>query len=435
VISVRSRLGVISPVVVFAAFGVLYGLPYALTYLAGGTFLDERDYATRRIPEALWLHGIAIGSTIGGYLFALSTTRPAVPSVPRNDIGASWCDSSLRLVAAIAAGLGVLGVLLFLATAVGVTTLQGLSYGNRGLAMRGYGLLLNGLHLFGIAALLLYYDAVVAKQRGRARFVLAAAGSVLAAWMLISLSRGALIRFLVSVAVVRSLAGHRLTRTQALIGGLVLTAATLLHSSIGRQVSLEVVAQIDWRALPLFVLNPASGEFGSTMPTVADVLAWFPAARDFRWGASYIEAIGVLVPQVIWPGRPLPAGEAYAADLYGSVWEQGGAYGFSPIAEAYMNFGAPGVVIVFFVTGLLLCMTEYAILRRPLGHRAFLYALAVPWLAFYWRNDWASVLKNYFLLTVGVVYAMRVVAGAVRSISLSPGSMVPVADAPKASSL
>jgi oligosaccharide repeat unit polymerase len=426
-ISLRSRLRIIAPIVVFSGFGVMYGLPFALTFLAGGRLIDERDFASQWIPKAMWLHALALGSTVVGYLFALSTRRPRNSNAPvANDTGAAWCNSSLRLVATLAGALGVLGLLTFLATAGGVGTLQTLSYANRGLAMRGYGILLLGLLLVSTAGLLLYYDALIVGKRSRARLVLVLAGGVMAGWMLISLSRGALIRFVVSLVVIRALAGYRLTRLQAVIGGVALTAATLLHSSIGRRLSLDVVTQIDWRSVPLFVFNPASGEFGSTMPTVADILAWFPAGQDFRWGATYLEALGVLVPLAIWPDRPLAVGEWYAAHFYSAVWEQGGAFGFSPVAEAYMNFATPGVVLIFFLFGALLYLTEYAILRRPLGPVAFLFALAVPWLAFFWRFDWASILKNYFLFTAAVVFAMRVAAEVVRGISSAARATRPV---------
>jgi hypothetical protein len=197
----------------------------------------------------------------------------------------------------------------------------------------------------------------------------------------------------------------------------VLVAATLLHSVVGR--NLAIIFDVEWGAVPLFVANPANGEFGSTIPTLADVHANVPDAEPFALGASYLDAIGVTVPRFIWPDRPMAAGEWYAAHFYPERWETGGAYGFSPVAEAYWNFGIFGVLLIPFVFGVALRWWEdqRMVTRRQPNLGTLAYVLAIPWLAFSWRLDAASVVKNYLVLTLIPALALLAAATVARGVA------------------
>ena len=64
-----------------------------------------------------------------------------------------------------------------------------------------------------------------------------------------------------------------------------------------------------------------------------------PRERDWLKGGSYLDAVGVLVPRAVWPGRPRPLGERYVAEFYTDYWRRGGGFGFTPVGEAYWNWG------------------------------------------------------------------------------------------------
>ncbi len=99
-------------------------------------------------------------------------------------------------------------------------------------------------------------------------------------------------------------------------------------------------------------------EMGGTLLTIAATLDLVPATRNFQWGLSYGYALLTLVPNLFWEIHP-------AATYYGSparwlVWTiapwtaaAGGGYGYSFIAEAYLNFGWIGTPIFLAIVGFL----------------------------------------------------------------------------------
>ena len=395
----KSRLAVLSPIVVVVGFGVLYGLPFVLTVAAGGVLIDERAYAIRAIPRASWLHALCVTALLFGCLLARSWPRRVQTTERVARARRIWPAEFLLPVAVLLGVLGLLATARFFMASGGAAAVQEATYAGRGLAMRGQGLWLIGLDLIGLAGLVIYYDSLTRGRRLRARVVVLSVLTFLFLWLLFIGSRGALLRFAVAVVAVRSVAGLSITRRQAIAGGTVLLFATLAHSWVGRDLSL--LTRVDWRAVPYFTLNPANGEFGSVVPTLADVVAEVPRSHDYRWGATYVEALGVIVPRAVWPSRPFAPGEWYAARFYSEVWESGGGYGFSPVAEAYLNYGIAGVLLLAMLLGALLFWIEQAVLAAAApSPKAILFALAIPWLAFSWRLDAASVIKNYAVLNV-----------------------------------
>ena len=410
----HSRLGIFAPAVICAGFGVLYALPFALTFVGGGLLLDERAYALGAVSKAAWLHTLGILTILAGYLLYGQFGRPSRnrPSV----LSREWPSSFLLPVALLVMALGAFTTLQFFAAYGGSVGLQGESYAGRGLAMRGEGLRLSGMHFVSVIALVAYYDAAARHRRSLAIVFLAGAGALLLFWTIVTGSRGPLLRFMIAAVAVHAFTGGRVTRRTALIAGSAVLLATLVHSVIGR--NFAVLRSIDWRTVPYFALNPANGEFGSVIPTTADVIANVPSNEPHEFGTTYVEAVGVVVPRFIWPNRPLAAGEWYAAEFYPSVWQSGGAYGFSPIAEAFLNFGVAGVFLLGLFFGMLLHRWEDTVAASTGNDPRFgviSYALATPWLAFMWRLDFASVLKNYAVLTMIPVAAVILAAAILRA--------------------
>ena len=107
--------------------------------------------------------------------------------------------------------------------------------------------------------------------------------------------------------------------------------------------------------------NPAIStihEMGSSMATTAHTIALVPSIRPFDGGAGYGYAILTLFPNLFWDIHPTIARGTAADWLVQSInpiiAARGGAYGFSFIAEAYLNFGQPGVVAVMAFYGIFL---------------------------------------------------------------------------------
>lgn len=106
-------------------------------------------------------------------------------------------------------------------------------------------------------------------------------------------------------------------------------------------------------------------EMGFSANTIAWTLELVPGTRPFSLGGTYLSAILILVPN--WSSGLHPAMHLFGYDIpdYWLTWQtdrefaaRGGSYGYSFIAEAYLNFGwvAP---LALFVLGAI-----YGRLRR-----------------------------------------------------------------------
>jgi oligosaccharide repeat unit polymerase len=96
-------------------------------------------------------------------------------------------------------------------------------------------------------------------------------------------------------------------------------------------------------------------EMGGTLATVAYAEQFVPDTRDYDYGASYAYAFSTVFPNFGSGVHPAVAHGLLAkwlidtADPY--IADRGGTLGFSFIAEAYVNFGWAGVVIIPAVFG------------------------------------------------------------------------------------
>ena len=99
-------------------------------------------------------------------------------------------------------------------------------------------------------------------------------------------------------------------------------------------------------------------EMGGIWETVGHTITLVPAERPYDYGASYGLSALTVLPNLFW--------EVHPALLYGSpeTWlvrrvapwaaARGGGLGFSFIAEAYLNFGVAGCVLIIGALGFLL---------------------------------------------------------------------------------
>jgi oligosaccharide repeat unit polymerase len=93
---------------------------------------------------------------------------------------------------------------------------------------------------------------------------------------------------------------------------------------------------------------------GGTLKTVAYVVRFVPETRDYDWGRSYLWSLFSLVPNFtsdLHPSarRSISLWLITSVDPYTAA--RGGGLGFSFLAEAYLNFGWAGIVIVAGLIG------------------------------------------------------------------------------------
>ena len=102
-------------------------------------------------------------------------------------------------------------------------------------------------------------------------------------------------------------------------------------------------------------INPmnAVAEMGSSLRAVQEVVRWRKEEERLLMGGSYWVPIERQLALVIPGLERIPANEDPRM-LNLVVQERAGPIGFSPVAEAYLNFGELGVPIVLFLFGALL---------------------------------------------------------------------------------
>lgn len=157
-------------------------------------------------------------------------------------------------------------------------------------------------------------------------------------------------------------------------------------------------------------------ELGSMHGVLAYVLKWVPAEEPYRYGMTYLRALPGAIPNIgfkpaqsersIMSGgavdttaraREMSPADWYIYRINRWMFDTGGGGGFSFIAEAYLNFGLAGVIVVMLIVGLLLGGLD----QRNLRHEPRLLVLAViamwPLLKIV-RNDFDNFVKPIGLI-------------------------------------
>ena len=104
-----------------------------------------------------------------------------------------------------------------------------------------------------------------------------------------------------------------------------------------------------------FVNSDPAGPFVSIVHELND-------DRKFEYGRSYMYMPLYVLPKIIYPNRPLNLAERFARRKIPN-WKIGQGLAYSPLAEAYRNFGYFGSLIQYFLFGLFWFMTWFAVRR------------------------------------------------------------------------
>lgn len=98
-------------------------------------------------------------------------------------------------------------------------------------------------------------------------------------------------------------------------------------------------------------------EMGASLHPVEKVVRWRAEGEAFEKGSSYWAPIERAAARVL-PGARSTAAEDDMRIMNVLVTDRVGAIGFSPVAEAYRNFGALGVVLVLGILGAVLAAID-----------------------------------------------------------------------------
>jgi len=122
-------------------------------------------------------------------------------------------------------------------------------------------------------------------------------------------------------------------------------------------------------------------------------------------GDSYLQAFPYILPRSIHPGEKRKNigdrfGE-YAKNKFGLIGKTG--FGFSPIAESYLNFGIIGVFVVFTIYTFILHLCQ--ILMN--NNNIFLKILGFTYMTtlfMFFRNSFAGQFSNFFWLALILLF-------------------------------
>jgi hypothetical protein len=80
---------------------------------------------------------------------------------------------------------------------------------------------------------------------------------------------------------------------------------------------------------------------------------------EFARGATLIAAIEAVIPRALWPDKPVVGGSGDLVSRYtGLRFAEGTSVGAGQVMEAFVNFGVDGVVVVFFVLGVVIVTVD-----------------------------------------------------------------------------
>ena len=150
-------------------------------------------------------------------------------------------------------------------------------------------------------------------------------------------------------------------------------------------------------------INPlnAVAEMGSSLRAVQEVIKWRKSGDELLLGASYWAPFERQLALFI-PGLHRMSALDDPRLLNVVVQERAGPIGFSPIAEAYYNFGEKGVLLVFFVIGMIMAHFDNQPVR--LKYDLLLGVSLVP-LFIMIRNSFTHVPVQ---IVIGMVIALAV---------------------------
>jgi len=393
-------LGLFAPTRLLLFGALFYVLPTLLTVAITGALVNIRlfDEAAIAVGGSLSLMGFgaaAFGSVIVEIVAPARSERGQSPVEPSQMVSAA-----LTAGAVFAAGVGA--VALFVFGIAGLGAIQNASYGERYQLMAGQGILVLGVRSAVVAMIVLYAIATALNHRRLIAATLLFGLGFQVWWMGLMGARSAFIQSIIGLLAVRQALGKRFSAPTMAAMALLLVAAGgvigILRSGVGSIQGMPM-AQV------LAVANPANSEFGATLTTIGDVVAAVPSEESYRFGGTYVDAVALLVPRFLWDDRPQGASEWYVERFYPRVADEGGGFAFSPIAEAYLNFGTAGVVVVFFLIGLMFGVFDW-LLRSPHGLSVPLttvYGVSAVWVFLFSRLDSATLLKTVLLITIGQV--------------------------------
>ncbi len=141
------------------------------------------------------------------------------------------------------------------------------------------------------------------------------------------------------------------------------------------------------------MIDPMNGEFGTSYGVLDHALG-FSDSENLLLGKSYTVDLALnMVPRSWWPNRPDNLAVAFSKRYFNTDLLTEGL-GFTPVLEAYLNFGQFGIIVMFAMFFGIVTILED---RRQLSdiRGIMLMAFALPMLVNWNRIDMSTAFKMY----------------------------------------
>lgn len=126
-------------------------------------------------------------------------------------------------------------------------------------------------------------------------------------------------------------------------------------------------------------------------------------------GQTFWRAVVALVPRLVWPNKPVVAGSGNLVSAYtGIPFADGTSVGLGQVLEFYIGFGRPGVVLGFFLFGLILKGLDWKASRCLKAGDAAGFALwYLPGISFMQTGGTVAEICGTFAASLVLVFAVN----------------------------
>ncbi len=211
---------------------------------------------------------------------------------------------------------------------------------------------------------------------------------------------------------------HAIIRFRTIVLGIVAFAGLTILGIIRQVIAAPLLLASD----PLTILVTQS-EFVSPIQTLMYYVA---RTHPLRLGWTYITAPLLFIPRAMWPGKPESLSLQFMRDAFGAVNMMG--YAYTPVTEAFLNFGWVGPFMFYAVLSILLVKLVKHADSHP-GLYFICFALVVD----FNRGDVGGTF--YSIVCVGAAFWLMSLVSRLRWVPKAlreTWPAAPVADAPPA---
>ena len=256
--------------------------------------------------------------------------------------------------------------------------------GNRSRLIQGRGPIRIFIDLIGLA---LYSSYILYQKYKKSVTITILLGILILLYSIIALTlggRGYVLNIFITLMFIRNYIVKRIGAKALLIIVLIVPfflnwAGTIRSrvriTSVGHLLAASVKQEYDFRKMVSLDLG--------RIETFMTLLERVPDYTDFYWGKTYLQSVVALVPREIYPNKPFGAAAELHFIVYGQKFHHTknldspqSAASVGIIEELYLNFSIVGIILGFFIHGIIL-KTYYTYLLNNRNNQSVIFVYTV----------------------------------------------------------